>query len=482
MQSRIAFLLLIFLTGCHLGPDYSAPYVQTPELWKSPDEAIPPPDVEFWWEVFENEELNCLEKYALDNNPSLFTALERVIAARALAGVSRADLFPQLNLNPSYNNTMYLTKFQIPAQDVLGTTAGSQVFRIHQLTYMLPLDLSYQLDLWGTFLGQYKSAVFTAQAQAEAYRVAILTLTSDLATAYFQLRSLDAQVDLLETTIRVRKDAYEVNKARWDGGLVNFTDVSRAALEYTNAKAQYDDARRLRNIQENQIATLMGIPASLFDLPHVALKEPPPEVPAGLPSMVLLRRPDIAQAEREMASQHALIGVAYAAFLPQITLTGTLGFQSPDLKNFLSWKSRLWAIGVGIAQSVFDGGRNLSNLDATWAQYRETVGNYQNQVLIAFQEVENSLSDIEWQASQYQNLQQSVESAKITTVLSTDRYNKGLVNYLDVVDSERAELEVEIQAINVLGLRYLSTIQLIKAIGGGWGNVDYTVDEQPLCP
>ena len=178
----------------------------------------------------------------------------------------------------------------------------------------------------------------------------------------------------------------------------------------------------------------------------------------------------MARAEREMAAEHALIGVAYAAFLPQISLTGALGYQSPQLNAFLSSRSRLWAIGANASQPILDGGRNIANLDAIWARFLETTGTYQNQVLIAFQEVEDALSNIEWQAKQYESLQKSVTSAKLTTELSSERYKRGLVNYLDVVDSERAELEVEITAINLLGQRYLSAIQLIKAIGGGWAD------------
>lgn len=472
-SNKLLFAVLsIFLVSCHLGPDYHLPKVTVPEQWKTEETSLPAPQVCYWWEVFQDTFLDGLEHEAIKNNPTLYVALERVLEARAIANVSRANLFPQLNLNPSYYNTMFLAKFQAPdttlAQNQQVGSVENQLFRIHNITYALPLDLSYQLDLWGTYRGQYDSALYTAQAEAEAYCVALLTLTTDLASAYYQLRAVDAQLDMLQSTITVRRNAFEVNQARWDAGLVNYTDVTRAALEFTNAEAQFSDAQRLRNIQENRIAVLIGMPASLFEIVHDSLKNPPPQIPASLPSMVLLQRPDIARAERQMAAEHALIGVAYAAFLPQISLTGALGFQSPELGAFLTSRSRLWAIGANASQPIFDGGRNLANLDATWARFLETTGTYQNQVLIAFQEVEDALSNIEWQAKQYESLQKSVESAKLTTVLSSERYKRGLVNYLDVVDSERAELEVEITAINLLGQRYLSTIQLIKAIGGGW--------------
>lgn len=472
LSNKTLFLILaVMLVSCRLGPKYHLPRVTTPEQWKTEEKPAPAPVVDYWWEVFKDDFLNTMEQNAIKNSPTLYAALERVFHARALANVSRANLFPQVNLNPSYTNTMFLTKFQGPIAQTNPTLGNieDKLFRIHDITYALPLDLSYQLDLWGTYRGQYDSAVYTAQAEAEAYCVALLTLTTDLASAYYQLRALDAQLDMLQSTITVRKNAYEVNQARWDAGLVNYTDVTRAALEFTNAEAQFDDAQRSRNIQENRIAVLLGVPASLFEIAHDSLKDPPPQVPASMPSTVLLQRPDVALAEREMAAQHALIGVAYAAFFPQISLTGSLGFLSPDLRAFLTSRSRLWALGASAAQTIIDGGRNFANLDAAWASFLETTGNYQNTVLVAFQEVEDSLSNIEWQAKQYDHLQKSVESAKLTTKLSSERYFRGLVNYLDVVDSERAELEVEITAINLLGQRYLSTIQLIKAIGGLWG-------------
>lgn len=465
-NTLIFSILIVCLTSCHLGPKYSQPLVETPLQWKSPESSIPAPNVDFWWQVFNDETLNSLEIDAINNNPNLYVALERVLEARAMAGVSRANLFPQLNANPSYQNTMFLTKLQIPTLGIL--PVQDQTFRIQQITNSIPLDLSYQLDLWGTYRGQYESAVYNAQAQEEAYYVALLTLTSDLASSYYQVRALDAQIDLLTQTKQVRKDAYEVNQARWDGGLINYTDVTRAALEYTNAEAQLYDSIRQRNNKENQLAVLVGVPASNFKIAHNPLEVPPPSVPATLPSTILLNRPDIAKAERDMASTHALIGVAYAAFFPQISLTGTLGYLSPDLTHFLKWKSRLWSYGAEAAQNIFDGGRNISNLEASWASFYETSGTYQNQVLTAFQEVEDALSDIELQSLQYESLKKSIDSAKLTTILSTDRYNKGLVNYLDVVDSERAELQVEKDAIDLLGQRYLSTIHLIKALGGTW--------------
>lgn len=463
-------ILLVFsflmLMGCQLGPRYSPLPVDTPESWKNPTKALAAPAVDFWWEIFDDPQLNALETLAVKNNPVIFTALQRVIEARSMAGVSRANLFPQLTLAPSYDNAKYLAQFQTPAQEAV--ESNQSFFRLHQINYVLPLDLSYQVDLWGAYRGQWKSAVYNAEAEAEAYLAALLTLTTDLAGAYFELRMLDAQIDLLNQTSLFRKDEFEINQSRWDAGLINFTDVSRAELEFTNAQADLYDAMRLRNNAENRIAVLIGSNASTFKLPHSALSELPPSIPANLPSEVLLRRPDVAQAERQMASQHALIGVAYAAFLPQFSLTGAVGYESPDLKRFLKWDSRLWAMGAEAIQSIFDGGRNISNLDAAWASYRQTLGNYRNLVLVAFQEVEDALADIEFQEKEYRFVVRSQEAAQITTTLSLDRYNKGLVNYLEVVDSERAQLQVNVRSIKLLGDLYLSTIQLVKAIGGGW--------------
>lgn len=458
--------LLLIVSGCRLGPPYEPPCPQAPEAWKAPSEVVQTPDFAFWWEVFDDDILNGLEQQAVENSPTLDAAMENVVQARAFAGAQCASLFPQFTLDPSYSNSGSL--FQIFLPSVSGLPAIPPFFRIHQMQYTLPLDLSYQIDLWGKLQSQCDSAYFNSQAQLEAYHVALLTLTTDLASTYFQLRAMDTNIDVLRATLETRRKNLSLNQARYDKGLAANIDVSQAAVLFYNAESDLSDALRQRAVLEDAIAVFVGLPPADFCLEHNPLKEPPPAIPAGLPSDILAQRPDLAQAERTMASQHALIGAAYAAFLPSLELTGNLGYSSPDLRDFLRWKSRLWTIGADISQSIFDGGRNQANLVGAWAGYREAVANYQQQVLTAFKEVEDALNNLEWQANRSHSLEQSVAAAKHTLKLSNNRYKQGLVTYLEVVESERSELETEINAVNILGTRYAATVQLIKALGGSW--------------
>jgi multidrug efflux system outer membrane protein len=245
-------------------------------------------------------------------------------------------------------------------------------------------------------------------------------------------------------------------------------DVTRGEAEVSRAKADLADTERLRGIQENSIATLVGIPAPVFSIHFNPLEFPPPLIPEGLPSELLYRRPDIAQAERELAAAYAQIGVAYAAFFPTVNLTAGLGLESPVAHALLSWKARFWEVGLNVMQSVFDGGRNCANLAYTQSLFRESLANYQEHVLTAFQDVEDSLVSIRQRAIQDEALLEAARAARQTLNLSEMRYNRGLINYLDVVDAERTLLQTEQNSIIVLGERYVSTVRLIKALGGGW--------------
>lgn len=467
------YLIFIFLLlfGCKLGPPYSTPEVEIPEKWKTEQTCNQQTScLENWWEIFQDDTLNDLEEQAIKYNPNLYAALERVFQARAIAGVVGADLYPQATLNPSYTSTGQLFKIFLP-----GVPGGQtlfqnipNIFRIHQMQYVLPLNLSYEIDLWGRLRSQYDSAKFNAEAEEDAYYTSLLTLTTDLANYYFQLRSFMTQQQLYENTLKSRRKALELTERRFKSGLITYLDVAQASLELTNTESQYYDIVRQKNLQENQIAVLIGAPASCFMLEAKPLTKAPPCIPSGIPSTILLKRPDIAQAERTMASEHALIGAAYASFFPSLNLTGALGFLSPDLKHFLTWKSRYWQVGVNASETIFDGWRNCSNLALSYSRYREAADLYKQQVLVAFREVEDALNNLEMQAKQAESLERSVASAKTSFQLTEDRYIKGAGTYLDVVETERLKLDAERNFVNLLGVRYLSTVQLIKALGGCW--------------
>lgn len=461
--------LFFFICGCRVGPRYHPPVVEIPAEWKETEKVSHAPTFEgLWWEVFDDEMLNSLEQRVVVANPSLFAALDRVAQARAIAGVDRAALYPQLNLNPSYSNTGQLFKIFLPDNGALVPGTFPTIYRIHMLQYTMPLNMSYELDLWGKLRGQFDSAAFNAQAQEENLQIVLLTLTTDLAVNYFKLRSFDTLLLVLENNLDLLRKNLKLVQSRFKNGLISELDVVSAEQEVSDNEAIYMDTMRQRALQEHTIAALMGLPASDVCLARMPLVELPPCVQPSMPSEVLLQRPDLRAAERMMASQHALIGVAYASFFPSLSLTGTLGFQSPDLKQFLQWKSRLWIIGANAALPIFDGGYHTAQLELSYAEFGESLHNYQQKVLTAFQEVEDALVNVEMQAKEYEQHIQSSQFADKRIRLATARYAKGMSNYLDVLDSERSKIQSDINRVNTLGMRYISTIQLIKALGGSW--------------
>lgn len=469
---RISWIAAIILLccGCQVGPRYSPPPVEVPDQWKHEEKQVSsPPCVNVWWEIFGDETLTFLEQQAVTFNPNLMAVLDRVAQARAIAGVDKSALYPQLSLAPSYMNQASLFKLYLPSGTTLPLGLNfPDIYRIHQLQYVMPLNMSYEIDLWGKIRGQYESSVLNARAQEENFQASMLTLTADVATAYFKMRTFDAQLEVIENNIDLLKKSLALTQARFKKGLIGEQDVLAATQEVSDNEAILFDTIRQRELQVNALATLTGMPASEFCLQRMPLKGLPPTVPAGVPSRVLLQRPDIASAERTMASQHAMIGVAYAAFFPSFELTGTIGFSSPDIRQFLSWKSRLWALGVNAMQPIFMGGYNIANLNLAYAQYNEASHDFEQKVLTAFQEVEDALVNLEMQAKQYDSYLVSTEASEKRIKLSLRRYQNGVANYLEVLDSERSKLSADSNLVNVLGYRYIATIQLIKAMGGAW--------------
>lgn len=469
MIVRVFLLLLVLVCGCRVGPKYHPPTLEAPDSWKNGQSINPAPMFEGeWWWIFHDEALNCLEEQAIASNPNLYIAMDRVAQARAIAGVDKSALYPQITLNPSYKSTGLLFKIFLPNNAMFLPANFPTVFRIHQMQYVLPVNMSYELDLWGKMRGQYESAIYNAQAQDENLQAALLTLTTDLASNYFKLRSYDTLIDVQENNLELLRKNLTLVESRYKKGLIGEFDVVSAQQELTDNEAALQETFRLRGIQENAIAALIGMPASEFCLPKMPLAEEPPAVQPHLPSCVLLQRPDLRALERTMASEHALIGVAYASFFPSVELTGVLGFLSPDLKHFLTWKSRLWSIGVNAVQPIFNGFYNEYQLDLNYAQYWEALHNYQERVLTAFQEVEDALINVEQQAKEYELYGMSAEFANKRIRLATTRYTKGISNYLNVLDSQRGKIQADINRANTLGLRYLATVQLIKALGGNW--------------
>lgn len=467
MRSCFLILGLLFCSSCiRLGPRYEAPVTEAPEDWKSSPSQTAAESVENWWDVFQDVELASLELQVLEKNPDLYVALEKVAEARAVAGVAKSVLYPQANLNPSFNNIDELIELYGVPQ---GLFPGLKtITRVQEQSYQLPVAMSYEVDLWGKYRGVYNAANIYSQAEDEAVRVTWLTLSTDTASHYFNLRAIDTQLDLLQEIKAIRRQMVGLIQSRYNAGLVSYLDYLQAEKLLTDIDAEYEETLRQRGIFENAIAALLGTLASEFHLSHRPLLLEPPTIPSGLPSDLLIRRPDLAEAERKMASFHEFIGVAYATYLPNILLTSTLGYSSPDLSQFLNWSGRLWQIGVNMAQIIFNVGRNSSYVKAAFARFNEAKGSYEKAVFTAFQEVEDALSNVKQYHAEWQFLESSYTSAFDFFKLSQMRYDKGIVNYLQTLEAKRAEIDAKRQWMNILGQRYQAAVQLIKALGGGW--------------
>lgn len=478
MRPLLSVLLLSALAACNVGPRYHCPSPCTPTRWKETQVATPPP-VEQWWEVFQDDSLNRMMGQAIAKSPDLMTAMARICEAWATVGVSRADLYPQVTLAPSYLEQNYLFKLFVPNFGLFppGFNALSTPFRIHQYTFGLPFNAQYEVDLWGKYRGQVKSALRTTQAKQQAYCTALLTLTSNLSNFYFSARALDTRITLLRETIGVLEAWAELNANRYTRGLTSADDLATTKLNLANSRAELEELIQQRALAEHAIAALMGIAAPEFTLPVHPLLEEPPEIPAGIPSEMLRRRPDIAEAERAMAAEHALIGVAYTSYLPSITLTGALGFLSPTFKDFLTWPSYFWSLGANVLQTVLDGGRNRWTVRAAYARFAQRHEEWRSSVLTAFREVEDALVSLETQRREAEDRAEASGEAQKLLKLASQRHQKGLASSLEVVSREQAALDAKRTEAALLGQRYLSTVQLIKALGGGWSSCEAAAEE-----
>jgi len=449
-----------------VGPDYKPPTNSVPAKYKAvgfgswkegqPLDNVPKGN---WWEIFGDTNLNGLEAWAVSANQQLKVAVARVDQARDVARIARSQFMPALSLAPSITRERY------------SPNANPSFGNITANTFSTPLDLSYEVDLWGRVRRSFESAHADAQASLADFYNVLLMLQSDVAQNYFALRSLDAEIATVNGTIALRHEQVRLVRNRLEGGIGNELDVAQAETELASTEAEAASLAHRRDELENAIAILAGENPSGFKL--AALNDPgwnpqPPVIPAGLPSDLLERRPDVAKAERQLASANAKIGVAKSAFFPVLTLTGSGGYLSGDLSSLFNWDSRTWSIGPSLSLPIFTGGRNRANYQHSQAAFQESVALYREQVLIAFGEVENSLSGIYHFAVQAEAQQRAVTSARRATELATDRYRSGIVAYIEVVDASRDALTAERSNTQLAGQRLIASVQLIKALGGGW--------------
>jgi multidrug efflux system outer membrane protein len=340
-------------------------------------------------------------------------------------------------------------------------------------TVTVPLDLSYEVDLWGHVRREFESARDDAQASLAAFYNVLLTLQTDVAQNYFSLRAMDAEIATVTRTLELRHEQVQLTRGRFEGGIGNDLDVAQAETELATTEADAAQLAQQRDQIENAIAILTGQNPSTFHLAALSNADTnwhpePPQIPAGLPADLLERRPDVAQAERQLASANAKIGVAKAAFFPVLSLTASGGFLSGSVDDLFNMSSRIWTVGPSLSLPIFAGGRNRANLHRSQSAFAESTAAYRQQVLVAFGDVENGLSGIRHLTDQAAAQERAVENARRAAGLATERYRSGIVAYITVVDAEREALANERINAELAGQRLNAAVQLVKALGGGW--------------
>jgi len=389
-------------------------------------------------------------------NQDLKRAIARVTEARALARASKADYYPNVSAASEYSRSRFSQN-----RDNAPRKSNSDDFSAS-------LDLSYEIDIWGRVRRTVEAANSDADAVGAGLQVVLLTLTADVARNYQSIRSLDNERVVVDATVSLRQDELKLQETRNRAGLINEVDVMRARTELANVEAELHAVNRSRKQAEHALAVLCGQSPAEFSVAAKPTAIVPPEIPAGLPSTLLQRRPDVMEAEKNLEAANARIGVAKAAFFPTIKLTGGAGVASADLGTLVDWPSRFAQFGPSVSVPIFQGGRNRANLKAAEARYEQNLAGYRASILNAFREVEDSLSDLSALTAQAAAVNRALVSARETATLANERYQKGLSNYLDVVDAQRAALQAERQDTQLRGQRAVSTILLAKALGGGW--------------
>jgi NodT family efflux transporter outer membrane factor (OMF) lipoprotein len=465
----VAFgLAALLLGGCMVGPDYvkpgapSTPSYKESEGWKvaQPSDALPRGA---WWDLFNDPVLHDLEEQVAANNQDLKIAEARLREARAAVRFNRAGLFPTISttFGPSTIRESGHQPF-LPS----GSRGG------HSGDILLSLDMSYEVDLWGRVRRTIAASRNEMQATAADLETARLSLQAELAIDYFELRAADAQQQLLNATVKAFEDALRLTENRFRGGAAPQADVAQAQTQLDTTRVQATDVTVQRAQFEHAIAILIGRPPAAFGLPPRPLDHRPPDVPTGVPSQLLERRPDIAAAERRVAKANEQIGIARAAYYPTVLLNASVGFEGSSFGNLLNASSLIWSVGASITETIFDGGRRRATSEAARAAYDATVAGYRQTTLNAFQQVEDNLVALRVLEQESAEQRRAVQSAQLSLQLFTNRYRGGVDNYLQVITAQTVALQNQRNEIDILRRRIDASVLLVKALGGGWTVAD----------
>jgi multidrug efflux system outer membrane protein len=484
-----ALMAALLLSAC-AAPEFRQPAVATPAAFKEaqtaaaaevrsasdgttwtvarPAEAQPRGE---WWRVFHDDALNTLVAEATASNQNLAVAAARVKQARAVAGIAEADRIPQVGVSAGAERSRLspLEASVAPGTPVAPGTA-----------YQVHLSASYEVDLFGRVSSSVAAARGDAAAAQATWRSVLLSLQADVAQTYFRLRALDAELATVAQTVRLREESVQVTSRRFELGDIGEFDLARAKTELATARADAIGVQRRRATAEHALAVLLGRPAADFSAASRPLgdAEALPVIPAGLPSTLLQRRPDIASAQRTMEAANARIGVARSAMFPALNLAAGAGGVGTSFAEVFKWSSRSWLVGAALGMPLIDGGRNRNNVVRSEAALEEAVGSYRQSVLAAFAEVEDNLSGLRILAEQDAEIEQALVSARRSADLARKLYDAGRSSYLDLLDAQRNLSAVERSAVQLRGDRALTTVALIRALGGGWdGQQRASVDE-----
>jgi NodT family efflux transporter outer membrane factor (OMF) lipoprotein len=458
---------LLSMTACMVGPKYRRPAAPVPQSFKEAPpqgwkEAQPNEGVlrGKWWEVYGDSRLNAYEEQVNISNQNVRAALAQYQQARDTVRIARSNYFPTISAAPSVTNAH--TSSTLAAKNLVNFVPGTHT------EYTLPVDISYQADVWGSIRRGVSSAAEEAQASAALLENARLTYQAQLAQTYFQLHGVDGDVDLLQKTVNLYGDYLQLTKEREDVGVASDLDVQQAETQLESARAQLVDFGVLRAQYEHAIAILTGKPPAELTIELSPIDALPPPVPIGLPSALLERRPDVAAAERHVASSNEQIGIAKAALYPALNFSATGGFQTTDASQIVSWPSRFWSVGPHLAQTLFSGGRLHAQLKYQQDAYDNAAANYRQTVLTAFQQVEDQLAALRVLEDEAAVDDRAVKAAEASLEIATEQYKAGTANYLQVISAQTAALQTERAAVDILTRRMTASVLLIEALGGGW--------------
>ena len=473
--SLLLITCVILFASCAVGPKYKgAPAVLTPPAYKELGnwKTARPSEQNLggsWWAIFQDPQLNSLEEQINVSNQNLKQAVANYQQSRAALRYVRADYYPTVSLSPSATRERYSSNLPPP------TINNGITFN----DYAVPANLSYQTNAWGRVSRNVESYREQAQASAADLAVVNLSMHASLAVDYFAARSLDAEEKLLQDTVAQYERAYQLNEDLYEGGLASEVEVEQARTILETTRAQMVDVGVARAQYEHAVAVLIGKPPADFTLPPLPLTTPPPLIPVALPSQLLERRPDIAQAERQVASANAQVGLAKTAYYPLINIMAAGGLESGSITTLFQGPSALWSAGASAAVTIFDVGRRRALNDEAKAGYDSSVASYRQTVLSAFQQVEDNLASLRVLEQEAGVQATAVQAAQQSLALSNTRYDGGVTSYLEVITAQNAALADEVTAVNILGRRLASAVLLIQALGGGWDKKE--LPDRPEC-